>query len=27
LSPQEIGKELKIGVGEIMLVLSLFNQD
>ncbi len=24
-SPQEIAKELKIGVGEIMLVLSLFN--
>jgi len=27
LTPQEIGKELKIGVGEIMLVLSLFNQE
>jgi predicted DNA-binding transcriptional regulator len=28
MTPQEIGKELKIGVGEIMLVLSLFaNQE
>lgn len=27
LSPQEIGKELKIGVGEVMLVLNLFNAE
>ncbi|PNR97200.1 hypothetical protein [Petrotoga sp. 9PWA.NaAc.5.4] len=27
LSPQEIGKELKIGIGEVMLVLNLFNAE